>query len=135
MENEIKTSPNFRGYFEESFWKKKTEYGNKPLTMNNILPSLMLLGFGLIPSTLIFILELMHHWSRKRGSVEATSDNHALNHKFITGSDQRAPLYDDDDDDISDTIKVVTIIHETPSIEEKMERKVYPHWDDKTSKE
>ena len=60
MENEIKTSPTWRDHFDEtSFWTKKDEYGNKPLTLIHVLPSIMVLGFGLIPSITIFTLEIL----------------------------------------------------------------------------
>ena len=65
MENEIKTSPTWRDHFDEtSFWTKKDEYGNKPLTLIHVLPSIMVLGFGLIPSIIIFTLEILHQGRR-----------------------------------------------------------------------
>ena len=71
MENEIKTSPTWRGYFDEtSFWTRKDAYGNKPLTLIHVLPSFMVLGCGLIPSILISILEILLHMNARRANVK-----------------------------------------------------------------
>ena len=71
MENEIKTSPTWRGHFETSFWTRKEAYGNKPLTLIHVLPSFMLLGLGLIPSIITFTLELLIHMNAGRANVKS----------------------------------------------------------------
>ena len=70
MENEIKTSPIWRGHFD-SFWTRKKAYGNKPLTLIHVLPSFMVLGFGLIPSIIIFTLEILLHKNTGRANVKS----------------------------------------------------------------
>ena len=56
MEKEITTSRHFRDLFE--FWTKGNEQENKPLTLQHVLTSFLVLGFGLTLSSTIFILEL-----------------------------------------------------------------------------
>ena len=70
MEDEITTSAAFRGHFEETFWKNNHAIGNKPLTTRHVLPCFMTLVFGLILSTIIFILEQLLCSNKKKTSVE-----------------------------------------------------------------
>ena len=70
MEDEITTSAAFRGHFEESFWKNNHAIGNKPLTTRHVLPCFVTLIFGLILSTIIFILEQLLCSNKKKTSVE-----------------------------------------------------------------
>ena len=70
MENEIKTSPTWHGHFD-SFWTRKKAYGNKPLTLIHVLPSFMMLGFGLIPSIIVFTLEILLLMNSGRVNVKS----------------------------------------------------------------
>ena len=106
MENEIKTSPTWRGYFDEtSFWTRKDVYGNKPLTLIHVLPSFMVLGFGLIPSIIIFTLEILLHMNAGRANVksipEAQDSGNAIK-----------PLAVRQDMGNKETIEVMAEIHE-----------------------
>ena len=66
------TSPTWRGHFDEtSFWTKKDEYGNKPLTLIHVLPSIMVFGFGLIPSIITFTLEVVLNMNARRDNVKS----------------------------------------------------------------
>ena len=66
MRGDIASSPDFRGYFEESFWTEKKIHGNKPINIYHVLPALMALGFGLISSMISFTLEFLLGLKRKR---------------------------------------------------------------------
>ena len=107
MENEIKTSPTWRGYFDEtSFWTRKDAYGNKPLTLIHVLPSFMVLGCGLIPSILIFILEILLHMNARRANV-----------KFILEAQDSKHLAIMQDMDNKETIKVMAEIQKDLTID------------------
>ena len=66
MRRDITSSPDFRGYLEESFWKQKKIHGNKPINIYHVLPAFMALGFGLISSMISFTLEFLLGLKRKR---------------------------------------------------------------------
>ena len=67
MENDIK-----RKYFDgASFWTRKNTYGNKPLTLIHVLPSFMMLGFGLIPSIIVLTLEILLRMNSGRVNVKS----------------------------------------------------------------
>ena len=51
-----------------SFWKPEYIFKNIPLTINHILLTLIILGTGLLLSTLIFFLELLYFLYRKKVS-------------------------------------------------------------------
>ena len=70
VENDFTALPHLRRHFDEAFWKRSNVQGNKPLTLHHVLPSFMLTGFGLIPSIIIFILELMPCLNKKRGQAD-----------------------------------------------------------------
>ena len=55
---------------ETSFWKPEYITENIPLTMNHLLLTLIILGSGLLLSTLIFFLELLYFLYRKVSSKE-----------------------------------------------------------------
>ena len=104
MENEIKTSPTWRGYFDgTSFWTRKDAYGNKPLTLIHVLPSFMVLGFGLIPSVIIFILEILLHMNARRANVRSIPE-------APDPGDGAKPLAVIQDKDDEETIKVMAEI-------------------------
>ena len=55
---------------EDFFWSSKHTQDIAPLTTDHILPSFILVGFGLLTSTIAFFLELLHHFFKKsRASV------------------------------------------------------------------
>ena len=66
MENEITSSPAFRGHFEASFWTRRNVQGNKPLTIQHVLPSFMMFGFGLVSAIIVFIVEMLLGLKKKR---------------------------------------------------------------------
>ena len=66
MQNEITSSPAFRGHFEASFWTRKNVQGNKPLTIQHVLPSFMMYGFGILSSMIVLIVELLFGLKKKR---------------------------------------------------------------------
>ena len=105
MEDEITTSAAFRGHFEDSFWKKNRAIGNKTLTIKHVLPCFMSLVFGLILSTIIFILER----SKKIESGAGTTP-----HGTITDNRKPKPK----PKNINDTIMVMAEILESLSKDE-----------------
>ena len=110
MEDEFTTSAAFRGYFEESFWKNNRTIGNKPLTMKHVLPCFMSLVFGLILSTIIFILE-----RSKKISVEPIESGAGTTpHATITDNRKPKPK----PKNINDTIMVMAEILESLSKDE-----------------
>ena len=68
IEKDITTSTAYRGYFD-NLWTREQLLANKPLTMDHVLPSFIMLGLGLIPAILIFFLELFHH--KKKNANQA----------------------------------------------------------------
>ena len=115
MQKEITTSQAFRGHFEESFWTRRNVQGKKPLTIHHVLPSFMVLGFGLIPSIIIFILESLLCLDIKKILVEPIPENHISDLESGTGTNPRATVMDEDN---NDTIMVMAEIHETLSMEQ-----------------
>ena len=79
MRRDITSSPDFRGYLEESFWTQKKIHGNKPINIYHVLPAFMALGFGLISSIISFILEFLLPLKRKRFNANGSPlpENHA----------------------------------------------------------
>ena len=65
MEREIITSKEFSGHFE-IFWKSTNEAKIDTLHFEHVLPSLILLGCGLGPAMVAFLMELLKH-SYKKG--------------------------------------------------------------------
>ena len=55
---------------DTDFWKPEYITKNVPLTINHILLSLIILGIGLLLSTLTFSLELLYFLYRKVSSKE-----------------------------------------------------------------
>ena len=106
MENDITTSPAFRGHFEESFWTRRNAqaHGNKPLTIHHVLPSFMLLGLGLISSITIFLLEFLPCFKKKIIHAEPIQETHVPDESNVM------------DEDKNDTIMVTMAeIHESLS--------------------
>ena len=68
IEKDITTSTAYRGYFD-NLWTREQLLANKPLTMDHVLPSFIMLGLGLIPAILIFFLELFHHKKKNANQV------------------------------------------------------------------
>ena len=99
MENEIRTAPAFRGYFEESFWTRSNVKGNKPLTIQHTLPSFMALGLGLVPSIIIFILELLPCLKKERIDVEPIPED-IVPDESGTRTSRRVNVMDQDKNDI-----------------------------------
>ena len=65
MEKEIKTSMAYRGQFDV-FWIPEQLRSNKPFTIDHAIPAFLVLGLGLTPATIVFLLELMQHFCRKK---------------------------------------------------------------------
>ena len=62
MENDITTAQAFRGFFKDAFWtRNETVRNDKPLEIQHVFPSFILLGVGLVPSIIAFFLELLFH--------------------------------------------------------------------------
>ena len=68
IEKDITTSTAYRGYFD-ILWTREQLLANKPLTMDHVLPSFIMLGLGLTPAILIFFLELFHHKKKNANQV------------------------------------------------------------------
>ena len=71
IEKDIKTSKVHRGYFDV-FWAHEKLRPNKPFTIDHATPAFLVLGFGLTPATLIFVLELVQHFCRKKRTNTAS---------------------------------------------------------------
>ena len=112
MQNEITTLQAFRGHFEESFWMRRNVQGNRPLTVHHVLPSFMVLGFGLIPSIIIFILELLLCLNKKKVLAEPILDNRVPDKESGTGTNPRAT------EDNTDILMVMAEIHESLSTDQ-----------------
>ena len=68
MEKIVKTSLKFRDHFEGAFWNPENELRNEILTINHILPCMMLLAGGLFLAILAIIPELLlGHSNMSRG--------------------------------------------------------------------
>ena len=60
MEADIKRDPRVRGMFnEEAFWTPTNEIGKETLTISHVLPSFMVLAFGVFFSGIVIVLERM----------------------------------------------------------------------------
>ena len=65
MEHDIRTATAFRNYF--IFWTMdKTIRNTDPLTMDHVLPSILLLSVGLLFSIIAFFVEVLNHLYEKR---------------------------------------------------------------------
>ena len=84
MENDITAAQAFRAHF--AFWTKKKEYGNKPLTMQHVLTSILVLGFGLILSVIVFILEVWPCLTKKIVWVKPIPENLASDKDLKIGT-------------------------------------------------
>ena len=84
VEKDFTTLPDIRRHFEESFWKRRNIQGNKPLTIHHVLPSFMITGFGLMPSIILFILELMTCFNKKRSQTKLFHKTISLKQAGIT---------------------------------------------------
>ena len=71
IEKDIKTSKAHRGYFNV-FWTREKLRPNKPFTIDHAIPAFLVLGLGLTPATLIFVLELVQHSCRKKRTNTAS---------------------------------------------------------------
>ena len=64
MEKDITTSKDLRGHFDDAFWVPPlvtlTLLTNECLTMSHALPAFIILGIGLLPATIAFVVELLH---------------------------------------------------------------------------
>ena len=71
MKKEITTSGQLHGN-DTAFWRRRNVYGNKPLTIHHIVPPFIVLGLGLLPSIIIFILELLlSFYKRKMNTIHS----------------------------------------------------------------
>ena len=62
--------------WEQAVWTPKRLRGNVSLTLNHLFPSFGILVFGLIPSAIIFFLELLHNLYNKRATRGVSSVAH-----------------------------------------------------------
>ena len=60
MSKDIRSLPGMHKYFEGSFWTRPTLLEQVVLTMDHILPIILILGVGLLLSLITFLLELWH---------------------------------------------------------------------------
>ena len=86
MEKDITTSPALRHHFEEAFWTKPNSMGNKPLTMKHVLPSSIILGFGLFLSIIVFSLELLYLTKEKITANHISENNYCNQDPGITNN-------------------------------------------------
>ena len=112
MQNEITTSQAFHGHFEESFWTRRNVQENRPLTVHHVLPSFMVLSFGLIPSIITFILELWLCLNKKKVLAEPILDNCVPDKESGTGTNPRAT------EDNADIFMVMAEINESLSMDQ-----------------
>ena len=103
MEKDITTSPHFRGFFDGAFWTRGNDKENKPLTIIQVAPSLMILGFGLIASIIIFITELILSFC---ALGKPTSETSVVDIKGEAKEDK-------EDIDINDTTTIMTVSNES----------------------
>ena len=76
MENDITTAKAYRPHFKESFWtRNETAQENVPLQIDHLFPSFILLGFGLVPSLVVFFMELLYHIHDKRVANKNSGSN------------------------------------------------------------
>ena len=60
MEADIKRDPSIRGMFnDEAFWTPTYEIGADTLTIRHVLPSFLVLAFGISFSVMVIVLEKM----------------------------------------------------------------------------
>ena len=62
--------------WEQAVWTPKRLRGNVSLTLNHLLPSFGILVFGLLPTAIIFFLELLHNLYNKRATRGVSSVTH-----------------------------------------------------------
>ena len=77
---------------ETSFWKPEYITENIPLTMNHLLLTLIILGSGLLLSTLIFFLELLYFLYRKK--VSSKENGSLLRSPKILGNGEIQVLFE-----------------------------------------
>ena len=70
-------SSNAKGGYHEVFWVREQLRSNTPFTIDHAIPACIVLGFGLVSSTLIFALELLRHLYRKKRTSKATLMAHS----------------------------------------------------------
>ena len=125
MEKDITTSPHFGGFFDGAFWTRGNDKENKPLTIIQVAPSLMILGFGLIASNIIFITELILSFSALGMPASETSvkENKAETKEDKEDEDINEAKEDKEDEDMNETNedKEDEDINETTTISEVSE--------------
>ena len=103
MRGDISTSAAFRDRSEKFIWTTGRGVGIKPLTIKHVLPCFMVLGFCIVISMIILILEVTRYTFNKRKTSDKTID-----------SETRATLRGiANDKDINDTIMKMADIAET----------------------
>ena len=75
MEKIVKTSLKFCDHFEGAFWNPENELRNEILTINHILPCMMLLAGGLFLAILAIIPELLLGHSNLSRNAKPTTNN------------------------------------------------------------
>ena len=91
MRHDVTTATAFRQYFKDAVWTmNNTIHDNDPLTMAHILPSIFLLGVGLVSSIIAFFVEGLYHLYEKRvaNKTSASLQRHSRFHvpKDVTTS-------------------------------------------------
>ena len=87
IEKDITTSKSLRVNLE-MFWVREQLRSNKPLTIDHVIPAFILLGLGLIPSTVVFFLELIHLLCKKKNATkESGSYERTISNKDIVNNE------------------------------------------------
>ena len=71
MKNDIITAKDLRGHFDDAFWVPQQMLSNEPLTIGHALPAFIILGLGILSSTITFIGQILHQQYKKRTARKA----------------------------------------------------------------
>ena len=69
MLKDIRTSPAMKKYFIGPFWIRPNAFGQVFLTIDHILPSIIILVVGLLISTTMFLFELGHQPYKRNSDI------------------------------------------------------------------
>ena len=67
MSKDIRSLPGMHKYFDGSFWIRPTVLEQVALTIDHILPTIIILGVGLLLSIGTFLFELWHQRYTEKG--------------------------------------------------------------------
>ena len=77
-----------KGDYHKVFWVREQLRPNKPFTIDHAIPAFIVLGFGLVSSTLTFALELLRHLCRKKRTSKASGST-LMAHSKVDKDDLR----------------------------------------------